>query len=56
MGAVKELQDNAFSNIRLNNTFISFFPKKEGNKSIGDFRPISLLSRSYKISAGALVN
>lgn len=43
MAVIKELQDNAFINWRLSNTFISLIPNKEGDKAISDFQPINFL-------------
>lgn len=54
MEVVRELQENGFFSWRLNNTFISLVPKKDGDKEVTDFRPISLLSGIYKIVARTL--
>lgn len=54
MEVVRELQENGFLNWRLNNTFISLIPKKEGENSSGDFCHISLFSGAYKIIAKVL--
>lgn len=37
-------------------TFLTLIPKKEGGKEVGDFRPIRLLSRAYKMLAKMLAN
>lgn len=49
MRVVQEFQDNAFLNWRLNNTFITLNLKKEGEKSICDYCPISLLLGPIKL-------
>lgn len=45
---MRELQDTMFVNWRLNSTFMSLIPKKEGYKFVSVVRPISLLSGAYK--------
>lgn len=50
----RELQNEFFVNWRVNTLFLIMVPKKEGEKGIGDFQPIILLNRIYKIIAKAL--
>ena len=50
----KEFYDNGVVNARTNATYICLIPKKVNSISIKDFRPISLVSSSYKILAKVL--
>ncbi|KAL5715982.1 hypothetical protein ACHQM5_017730 [Ranunculus cassubicifolius] len=56
MEILRELQDNQFINWRLNNSFITLVPKIEGEKTVGDYRPISLISGIYKIISKVLAS
>lgn len=49
MAIVNEFFHNNYLDWRLNTTFVALVPKKEGEKEIKDFRPISLLLGIYKI-------
>ena len=40
----------------LNNTFLVLLPKKGETEDLGDFRPINLLRRLYKLLAKVLAN
>lgn len=54
MEVVREFQNLSYLDWRLNTTFVTLIPKKEGEKTIFDYRPISLLSRVYKMIGKAL--
>lgn len=56
MDLFNDFFDNGFFYWRLNTTFITLVPKSEGEKSIGEFRPIALLCGVYKILAKVLTN
>lgn len=56
MPVLKEIHKSGYLNWRLNATFVTLIPKKEGDLSISDFRPISLLSGIYKIIGKLLAN
>uniref|UniRef100_A0A453E573 Reverse transcriptase domain-containing protein n=1 Tax=Aegilops tauschii subsp. strangulata TaxID=200361 RepID=A0A453E573_AEGTS len=34
---------------RINNTFVTLLPKKDGAEGVGDFRPISLINSVAKL-------
>lgn len=46
---LSELHTNGYLDWMLNTTFITLISKKEGEKTVHDFRPISLLAGVYKI-------
>ncbi|KAF5206932.1 Transposon tx1 uncharacterized protein [Thalictrum thalictroides] len=56
MEVVKEFDQTGFLDWRVNTTFITLIPKISGARSIGDFRPISLVGGIYKIITKTLAS
>lgn len=54
MEAMREFQNSSFLDWRINNTFITLIPKREGAMDIRERRPISLVGSVYKIITKAL--
>ena len=52
----KEFYDHKSFAKSLNITFLVLIPKKGGAEDLGDFQPISLLGRLYKLLAKVLAN
>lgn len=49
MKVVAELQVKDLLDSKLNSTFVALITKQEGDRGMGDFKPISLLGSMYKI-------